>query len=167
MLKKLFLALMLLLPMSVIAQQKFGHVNSASIIPLMPEYTTAQTELQSLEQQYADEIKRMQEELTKKSEEYEAQKATLPANIAERREKELQELYGRMQQYYQEGQQHMQKASEDKMGAISEKLRNAIKEIGVAGGYVYVLDVTAGIPYISETLSTDITEQVKAKLGIK
>ena len=66
MLKKLIVALMLIIPMGLCAQQKFGHVNSAAIIPLMPEYTTAQTELQALEKQYADEIKRMQDELNKK-----------------------------------------------------------------------------------------------------
>ncbi|MBQ8360958.1 MAG: OmpH family outer membrane protein [Bacteroidaceae bacterium] len=167
MFRKLILALMLIIPMGMCAQQKFGHVNSAAIIPLMPEYTAAQADLQSLQKQYEDEIKRMNDELAKKSEEFEAQKATLPANIAERREKELQDLYGRMQQYYQEGQQHMQKASEDKMAAISEKLKNAIKEVGAAGGYVYILDMTGAVPYISETLSTDVTEEVKAKLGIK
>ena len=167
MLKKLIVALMLLIPMGLCAQQKFGHVNSSAIIPLMPEYTTAQNEIQALQKQYEDEIKRMQDELNKKSEEFEAQKATLPANIAERRQAELQELLNRMQQYYQDGEQHMQKASSEKMGAISEKLRAAIKEVGVAGGYVYIMDTAAGVPYISETLSTDVTETVKAKLGIK
>lgn len=167
MIKKLIVALMMIIPMGLYAQAKFGHFNSALIIPVMPEYTTAQNEIQSLQKQYADEIKRMEDELNKKSEEFEAQKATLPANIAERRQAELQELYTRMQQYYQEGQQHMEKASAEKMNAISEKLKNAVKEIGAAGGYVYIMDVAAGIPYISETLSTDVTETVKAKLGIK
>ena len=83
------------------------------------------------------------------------------------RQAELQELYNRMEQYYREGQQHMEKASQEKMGAISEKLKAAIKEVGVAGGYVYIMDVAAGVPYISETLSVDVTETVKAKLGIK
>ena len=167
MLKKLIVALMLIIPMGLCAQQKFGHVNSSAILPLMPEYTTAQTELQNLEKQYMDEIQRMNDELNKKSEEFEAQRATLPANIAERRQAELQDLYNRMQEYYQEGQRHMDQASAEKMNVISEKLRNAIKEVGVAGGYVYIMDVAAGVPYISETLSTDVTETVKAKLGIK
>jgi outer membrane protein len=53
------------------------------------------------------------------------------------------------------------------MEAIRAKLTAAIKEVGVAGGYVYIMDVAAGVPYISETLSTDVTESVKAKLGIQ
>ena len=52
MLKKLIVALMLIIPMGLCAQQKFGHVNSSAIIPLMPEYTTAQNEIQALQKQY-------------------------------------------------------------------------------------------------------------------
>ena len=164
--KKLIAILFMMAPLAIFAQ-KFGHLNSADIIQVMPEYTTAQTELQKLEKQYSDELKMMETELSKKSEEYEAQKATLPANIQQRREQELQELYGRMQQYYQQSQQELAQASQEKMAALTGKITKAIKEVGVAGGYLYIFDVASGIPYISETLSTDVTAQVKAKLGIK
>ena len=36
-----------------------------------------------------------------------------------------------------------------------------------SGGYVYIMDVAGDIPFINEALSTDVTDQVKAKLGIK
>lgn len=39
--------------------------------------------------------------------------------------------------------------------------------MGQTGGYVYIMDIQGGIPYISTTLSTDVTAQVKAKLGLK
>ena len=39
--------------------------------------------------------------------------------------------------------------------------------IGDAGGYVYIMDVTSGIPFISEKLSTDITAELKKKLGLQ
>ena len=109
----------------------------------------------------------MESELAKKSEAYEKERAPLPANIAQRRESELQELYSRMQQYYQQSQVELQQASQEKMAMITEKITKAIKEVGAAGGYLYIFDVASGIPYISETLSTDVTAAVKAKLGIK
>ena len=133
----------------------------------MPEYKTAQTELQNLEKQYTNELQMMESELAKKSDAYEKEKATLPANIAQRREAELQDLYGRMQQYYQESQQQLAQASQEKMNVLVEKITKAIKEVGVAGGYLYIFDTSSGIPYISETLSTDVTAAVKTKLGIQ
>ncbi len=155
------------IPMGAFAQQKFGHVNPALILQAMPEYTTAQSELKELQTQFEGEMKIMQDELQKKGDEYEKQKDTLPAPVKERREKELQDLYTRLQQYAQESNQNLQKASQEKLAAISEKIEKAIKEVGVSGGYVYILDITNGVPYVSETLSTDVTNAVKAKLGIQ
>ena len=89
--KKFIAMLFLMAPLALFAQ-KFGHLNSADIIQVMPEYATAQTELQNLEKQYTNELQMMETELAKKSEAYDKEKATLPANIAQRREQELQEL---------------------------------------------------------------------------
>ena len=164
--KKFIIAALLVLPMSVFAQ-KFAHVNSTDIVQAMPEYATAQTELQNLAKQYEDELKRMQEELQTKAEDYQKNQATLPDAVKQRREQELQELNPRLEQYYQTSQQQLQQAQAQKMQTITTKITTVIKELGVAGGYVYVMDTSSGIPFISETLSTDITSQVKAKLGIK
>ena len=164
--KKLIAILFMMAPLAIFAQ-KFGHLNSADIMQAMPEYKTAQTELQNLEKQYTNELQMMESELAKKSDAYEKEKATLPANIAQRREAELQDLYGRMQQYYQESQQQLAQASQEKMNVLVEKITKAIKEVGVAGGYLYIFDTSSGIPYISETLSTDVTAAVKTKLGIQ
>lgn len=164
--KKLIAILFLMAPLAIFAQ-KFGHLNSADIMQVMPEYKAAQTEIQNLEKQYTNELQMMESELSKKSEAYEKEKATLPANIAQRREAELQELYTRMSQYYQQSQQELAQASQEKMNVLVEKITKAIKEVGVAGGYLYIFDTSSGIPYISETLSTDVTGAVKAKLGIQ
>ena len=109
----------------------------------------------------------MQEELQKKYEAYEKEQATLPANIKQRRETELQEMYQKIQQSYQDNSQALAKEQSEKMQAITSKVLEAIKAVGEAGGFVYIMDTTGGIPYISTTLSTDVTGQVKAKLGLK
>lgn len=165
--KQLIILALMLAPLTVIAQQKFGHVNSATIIQAMPEYTQAQTDLQNLEKQYTDDLKRLEDEFTKKNEEYTAQQESLPQNIKERREKELQDLYTRMQQYYQESGQNLEQARQEKMTAITEKISKAIKEVGSEGNFLYIFDITSGIPFINETVSIDVTDQVKTKLGIK
>ena len=67
----------------------------------------------------------------------------------------------------QTAEQELAKARTEKMQAIQTKVLAAIKEVGNAGQYVYVMDISSGIPYISETLSTDVTAMVKTKLGLK
>ena len=149
------------------AQAKFGHVNTQEIIQAMPEFATARTDIEKLTQQYEADLKSMQDELQKKAEAFEKEEATLPENIKTRRNQELQDLYQRIQQTYQDNQQALAKAQQEKMQAITTKVLDAIKTVGQEGGYVYVMDMSAGIPYISTTLSSDVTTQVKAKLGLK
>lgn len=149
------------------AQAKFGHVNTQEIIQAMPEYTKAKGEIDALQAQYEADLKSMQDEFQKKGEAFDKEQATLPENIKTRRQQELQDMYAKIQQSFQDNQQALQKASQDKMQGITSKVLEAIKAVGQAGGYVYIMEMGAGIPYISTTLSTDVTAQVKAKLGIK
>ena len=149
------------------AQAKFGHVDTQEIIQAMPEFATARNEIEALTKQYEADLKSMQDELQKKGEAFEKDQATLPENIKQRRQTELNEMYQKIQQSFQDNQQALQKAQQDKMQAIQTKVLNAIKEVGQAGGFVYIMEMGAGIPYISTTLSTDVTAQVKAKLGLK
>ena len=158
--------LLMFAPMATFAQ-KFGHVNSQEIVQAMPEFTKARTDIEALTKQDEADLKSMQEELQKKSEAYEKEQASLPANIKERREKELQDMYQKIQQSYQDNQQALAKEQSERMQAITTKVLDAIKQVGQSGGYVYIMDLTGGIPYISTTLSTDVTSQVKAKLGLK
>ena len=127
----------------------------------------AKSEIDALQKQYEADLKSMQDELTKKSQDYEANEKTFPENIKQRRQQELQDMYQKIQQSYQDNQQALAKASQEKMAAITAKVIDAIKQVGQAGGYVYIMELQGGIPYISTTLSTDVTAQVKAKLGLK
>ena len=148
------------------AQAKFGHVNTQEIMQAMPEYTKAQNELKALAAQYEADLKSMQDEIQKKGEALEKEQATLPENIKQRRQQEVQDMIQKYQQSAQDNQQALYKAEQDKMQAISSKVLDAISAVGKEGGYVYIMQ-TNSVPYISTTLSTDVTAQVKQKLGLK
>ena len=161
--------MLMLAPMAAFAQ-KFGHVNSQEVIQAMPEFTKARADIEALTKQYEADLKSMQDELQKRSEAYDKlikEEPNTPAPIRQRKETELQEMYQKIQQSYQDNQQALAKEQQEKMSAITTKVVDAIKAVGQAGGYVYIMDLAGGIPYISTTLSTDVTAQVKAKLGLK
>lgn len=164
--KKILIAMLMLAPLSLSAQ-KFAHFNSADVIPQMKEYTAAMDEMQGIAKQYEDDLKLMQDELQKKYEEYQKEAANLLDNVRQRREQELQDLQQRLQQTYQDNQQAIQKTQAEKMQAIQEIAMAAVKKVGEAGGYTYIVDVSAGaIPFINTTLSTDVTAEIKKALGI-
>ena len=165
--KKILLVLLMLAPVALFAQQKFGVINSTIIAQAMPEYAKAQTDLQTLQKQYGDEYNRMREEFAKKYEDYTKAKDSLPANILQRREQELQDLQTRLEEYQQDSYQRLQEAQAQKMEEVKKKLTDAIQAVGTEGSYLCIFDKSGGVAYISETQCEDVTAKVKTKLGIK
>ena len=153
--KKIILMLLAFMPMAMMAQNaKFGHLDTQSIMQSMPDFIKARGEIEAEQKQYENELQEMQKELQTKAEKYEKEKATMNATTQQQTEQSLQEMY-----------QKIQKSMQEKMMPIQTKIQNAIKAVGKAGNYVYIMDITAGIPYISETLSKDVSAEVKAELN--
>ena len=164
--KKILIVLMLIAPMSMLAQ-KFGYMNSAEIVQLMPEFKQAQKKLQDMEKKYTADFESMRTELEKKGTEFEKlQKDSVPENILKRRYEDLMQLEQRLQQYAQEVQANLARAEQEEMVAIQTKLRDTLDVVGREGGYVCIFDLSGGMPYVSKTLCEDVTMKVRTKLGI-
>ena len=155
---------MLFAPMSMFAQ-KFGHLNSQQVMNDMPEFVKARGEIEATAKQYENDLKAMQDELQRKAQEYEKTKSTMNATKQKETEDELMKLNEKIRTAYNDNSQALQKAQQEKMQPITAKLVNAIQAVGKAGNYVYIMDITSGIPYISQTLSEDVTSKVKAELA--
>lgn len=165
--KTIIIALMALLPFGAFAQ-KFGHINSTDIIPLMTEYKSAQAELEELQKMYMDELDSMQKEYQKKEDDYVANRETLPESIRARREQELGEGQQKITKFYQDCQINLENKSNELMSNIESKVLKAIQAVGEEGQYICIFNLAGGVvPFVSSTLTTDVTEAVKAKLGIK
>ena len=148
--KKIILMLALVMPMTVFAQ-KFGHCNQQEILSAMPELARVRGEIEAAAKQYENELTAMQDEFKKKVEEYEKTKATMNAT----KQQETETSLGTLQQ----------KLQQEKMQPLVTKIQKAIENVGKAGNYVYIMDVSLGIPYISSTLSTDVTAAIKAEMN--
>lgn len=162
--KKLILMLMLFAPIATFAQ-KFGHVNAQAVMESLPEFIKARADVEVQAKVYDNQLKEMQTEIQKKAEEYDKTQATMNDTKRKETEATLQDLYQKFQQAQQDNAQAIQKLQNEKLQPIVTKLQNAIKNVGKAGGYVYIMDITSGIPYISDTLSKDVTAEVKAQLN--
>ena len=163
--KKLFLLVMLCAPMTLMAQ-KFGHLDSQALIQSLPEAIKVQSELEAQGKIYENALKEMQDELQKKADDYDKQKSTMNDTKKAETENQLQEMYTKIQQTAQDNHQAFNKMQQEKLGPILQKVRNAIETVAKNGGYVYVMEKAAGQPlYVNETLSKDITAEVKAQLS--
>lgn len=159
--KKIILMLMLLAPMAMMAQ-KFGKVNTQTIMQSMPEVSKANGELEAQQKQYANDLQAMQNELQRKNEEYQKNQSTMNATKQKETETELQNMYNKIQQTYQDNQKALQDKSNELMQPILTKVRNAINAVGQAGGYTYIFEEGAAI--FTGANVKDVTSEVQAKL---
>ena len=159
--KKLVLMLMLLAPMTMMAQ-KFGKVNTQTIMQALPDVAKANGELEALQKQKDNELKAMQDELHRKLDEYQKGQSTMNATAKQQKETELQGLNQKIQQAYQDGQQELQKKSNELMQPIVAKVRAAIDAVGKAGNYTYIFEEGAAIYTGSNVV--DVTKEVQSKI---
>ena len=168
MLKKLLLMVLMMAPLSLLAQ-KFAHFNSQQVISVYPAAKAVQTELEALGKQYQTDIETMQKEFQAKLEKYQKEvNDKTPANIRQRREAEVQDLQTKIQQSVQDNEQAFRQAQQTKFKPVQDKIMAALELVLKEGNYVYAIDeaMVQGVT-INKALSTDITAQLKAKLGIK
>lgn len=169
MIKKILMMVLFLAPASLFAQ-KFGHFSSADVLQAYPFYQNTVKEIQDLGQKYSTDLDNMQKEIQTKIDKYQKEvNDSTPANIRARREQEIVDLRNRWQQASEDNGQAFDQARMTKMQAVQEKLMTAVDAVAKEGGYNVIYDKdnarVAGT-YVNTALSTDVTKQVMAKLGI-
>ena len=133
----------------------------------MPEYKAADEELQKLQIMYKEELEYMKKEYDKKYDDYEAQYESLSDDLRARREEELATSMQKINEYIQDCDIKYQNKRMELLNSVQEKAFKAIESVGLEGEFVCIFDISGAVPYVSTTLTTDVTDQVKAKLGIK
>lgn len=151
---------------SVNAQnQKVGYVNSAALLQLMPEVTTANAELENFIKQLDSQAQTMANEYKRFAAELEPQLATMSDLIKESKIKELQDKERRIQEFQYSAQTKVQEKELALMKPIEDKAMDAINAVADRQGFAYVLN-SASLVYVGSG-SIDILPMVKAQLGIQ
>jgi outer membrane protein len=170
---KLTLALVFVLGATSASAQKLGRVDLAAIVPNMPEYTEAVSNLEALGKELSMQLEQMNVELNNKYADYEKNVSTYSDSLRQMKERELMEMNQRLQDMQQYAQQDLQKKEADLMTPIYEKANAAVNKVAAAGGYAVVFSTagdqasSAGLAYFDPAQVKDITADVKKELGIQ
>ena len=164
MLKKILLAVVMALPFSALAQ-KFGVVDFDAVLQAMPETAAMQTQLTETSKKYEDELAKLTEEFQKLYTEFQTLQAdaNTPESIKERRMQEIQERHAKIEQFSNTAQQDLQRLQQ----TIVQKVQDAVKAVGAEGAYTMVFPNAPDLLLYTGTGVEDITQQVRAKLGLK
>lgn len=164
----ILLACVVGLTAGVNAQQKIGHLNSLDILQSMPEFKTMQTDLQKQKDAFTKVLEGLYGDYDKKQKELQgmANDKSTPDAILDMKVKELQDLQTRIGDFEDKVNNDLQKMQQDKLKPINDKYLKAVKEVAVANGYSYIIDVVSGAVAYYPEAQNDVTNLVAKQLGI-
>jgi outer membrane protein len=147
---------------------KFGHINRTELIQAMPEFDSARVKLEKLNTELQNTAELLQVELNNKYETYLKESKNLTDLVKQTKEQELQDAQKRLTDFQTNAQTQMQEMQVKLFTPVTEKADKAIKEVGKENGYIYIFDLSQNqILYFDEAKSTNVTQLVKNKLGLK
>lgn len=167
--KTLILLCLAILPLNFSAQEvtqqpqiKVGYLSCSEALRSMSGYSVMQKNLESLKAQYADEMKRVEQEFNAKYEAFlEGQKDFAPA-ILEKRQSELQELLNKNIAFKQEAERLLQQAEADMVAPLKKQLDTVLSKIAKDRGYALILNTdNDAVPFISIAYGEDINQFVQ------
>ncbi len=169
--KQLLLAITLVVCLTAITEaQRYAVVDSKYILDKMPEYKTAQKQLDQISAQWQKEIDDKQAVLDKMYKDFEGEQVMLSDDLKKKREdelfnheKEVRDL--QRKRFGFEGD--LFKKRQELIKPVQDKVYNAIQKIAVNRLYDFILDKSEGITVIFADPKLDKSEDVLRELGVK
>jgi len=152
------------------AAQKYAVVDTRYILDKMPEYRTAQQQLDVMAAIWQKQIDSMQSSLDRLYREFDAEQVMLTAELKKRKEdqlfnkeKELRDL--QRKRFGFEGD--LFRKRQELVKPVQDKVYNAIQKLAAARGYELVFDKSEGITIIFADPKLDKSEDVLKELGVR
>ena len=164
MIKKIFLALILVMPTMVFAQ-KFGTINTDSLIAQLTKVQEVQAQIAAASQRYEAEFQNLKAELDKKYAEFQKLDSNEPRVIFERRLQEIRELDQKINQFRKTATDDLKQKEVELMTPIRNEVMAAIKSVGIDGDFIIIFENTPTVYTRADVV--DVTSLVKAKLGVE
>ncbi len=152
------------------AQQRIAYVDSELVFRHMPEYNSAQKQLDDLSMQWQKEVDQQYAQIEKLYQAYQNDQSMLNENMRKRREdeiinKEKQVKDLQKQKFGFEGELFQTRAR--LMQPIQDRVAKAIQEIAKAQSIDLIMDKGPESTFLFASPTIDKTNDVLAKLGLK
>ncbi|MBQ7689761.1 MAG: OmpH family outer membrane protein [Muribaculaceae bacterium] len=167
-LKKLSLAIVLLMLPLMAGAQIIAVYDGQAVFAAMSERAEAEAQLQQASERLQAEYRLLQDEFNRKYADYQtlAADSETPASIKERRMQEIQESDKKIQAFQHNAEEELRQLRNQLTEPIKAAIQAAVKEVGDQTGYAVILDRSQGAVSYTGYATPDITQQVKAKLGL-
>ncbi len=167
--KKILFAILVLFSVTTTSTaQKFAYVDTQYILENLPEYKSAQQQLDRISIQWQKEIEVKFGEIDKMYKDFQAESILLTDDMKKKREDEIidreQAAKELQKQRFGKGGDLL-KRRQDLVKPVQDKIYNAIKEIATAKNYAVVFDKSSDLTMLFTNPKYDISDQILENLG--
>ena len=166
--RKIITLALVVAPLALMAQMRIATVDVQAVFNALPETKVAAEKLDQASKQLKAEYELMQAEFNNKYEAYQliANDDKTPQTIKDRRVREIQEGDREVNEFLTQSKESLEKQKMELETPIYNRIYAAIKQVGDAGGYTYIIDVSKTPVVYAGKEAVDLTEAVKTLLGI-
>ena len=144
---------------------RFAYLSYDKVMHSMPEYEVAMHNIESLQKQYDEEIRRSEEDFNNKYEEVLEVQQTLAPSIRNKRQVELQDMMNRGIAFKAEAERLLQQAKEDAIKPVRQKLSAELEKFGNSEKYAFIINSDNNtLPFVNVEYGENITEIMISKL---
>ncbi len=168
--KNLLIACCLLLVGSLAQAQKYAVIDTRYILDKMPDYKTAQKQLDDIAAGWQKDIDGQQTTLDGMYKAFEAEQVMLSDDLKKKREDQLfnkEKALRDLQRKRFGFEGDLFKKRQELIKPIQDKVYNAVQKMAVQRGYDFVLDKSEGITIIFADPKLDKSEDVLKDLGVR
>ena len=168
--KIFFLAAFSFVLVSFASAQRYAIIDTKFILDKLPEYKTAQKNLDDIAAGWQQEIDKLQSDLDKMYRNFEAEQVMLSEDLRKKREDQLFVLEKNLrdlqrQRFGFEGD--LFRKRQELIKPVQDKVYNAVQKIAVQRGYDFILDKSEGITVIFADPKLEKSEDVLRELGVR
>jgi len=143
---------------------KVAYVQTALLLDQAPGRAEAEAQFEKETGGYRDQIKRMSDSLDAMVSGFQKRQASLTATTRDAQAKEIQSKQQEFQRRSAELEQKAQGRQNELVQPILDKVKAAIEEVRVEGGYAMIFNADQGSPIVAVDKSLNVTDKVLSKL---
>jgi outer membrane protein len=143
---------------------KVAYVQTSILLDQAPGRAEAEAQFDKETGTYRDQIKRMSDSLNAMIADFQKRSASLTAAARETQGKGIQAKEAEYQRRTQELEQKAQGRQSELVQPILDKIKGAIEEVRVEGGYAMIFNADQGSPIVAVDKSLNVTDRVLSKL---
>ena len=166
--KKAIFTFLLVATAAVASAQRFAYVDTEYILENVPEYATAQAQLDEVSKGWQKEIETKLKEVDQLYRDYQKEQVLLTEEMRQQRQKQIEDKEKaakdlQKQRFGFEGD--LFKKRQELVKPVQDKVYDAIQKVATNKGYDVIFDKSSGVTMLYASTKLDVSDDVIKQLG--